>query len=366
MVFLWQLFILLIAVAILTPMMGQRMVVNVYGEKQIHYTWLPVLAVTLPLIYIAGTRRSIAPDFGDTTSYLLSFREAPTSLVELFASFTDETKDKGFEVFTTVVKAIIGSRETIYFIIIAAICVFCVMATYKKYSCNFIISAFLFIASGDYIQWTFNGIRQFIAVAVIFACTGLIIKKKYVPLIVIILLLSTIHASALLMLPMIFIVQGKAWNKKTLLLAVAVIFAIAFVDQFTDLITTFMENTQYSGEVDQYLSTEGTSVLRVLVYSIPAILTLIFKKYIDKANNPVINLTSNMCLCSALVMILSGFTSGLFMGRVAIFFSLYNYIQIPWIIEHVFTKRSTKVVYITMACFYMLYYYYQVHITWGL
>lgn len=366
MIFLWQLFVLLIAVTILAPMMGQRMNVNVYGEKQIHYTWFPVLAITVPLIYIAGTRRSIVPNFGDTTSYLISFRNTPTSLRELFASFTDETKDKGFEVFTTIIKAIIGNRETIYFIIIAAICVLCVMVTYKKYSCNFIISVFLFIASGDYIQWTFNGIRQFIAVAIIFACMGLILKKKYVPLIIIILLLSTIHASALLMIPMIFIAQGKAWNSKTLLLAIAVIFAIAFVDQFTDLITTFMENTQYSGEVNQYLRTEGTSALRVLVYSMPAILTLIFKRYIDKVNNPVINLSANMCMCSALVMILSGFTSGLFMGRITIYFSLFNYIQIPWIIEHVFTKKSTKLIYTAMICFYMIYYYYQVHIVWGL
>lgn len=366
MLFLWQLFLLLIIVAILAVLMGQRTVVNVYGEKQIHYTWLPVLAIAIPMIYVAGTRRSLVPDFGDTTAYLLAFRESPTSLAELFSSFTEDTKDKGFEVFTTIVKSIIGNREIIYFSLIAAICIICVLATYKKYSCNFIVSAFLFLASADYIQWTFNGIRQFLAVSIIFACTGLILKKKYVPLIIIILLVSTIHASTLLMLPMVFIVQGKALNKKTLLFTGAIILSIAFVDQFTDLITNFMENSQYSGEVDQYLSTEGTSIQRVLVYSIPAILTLMFKKYIDKADNPVINLSSNMCLCAALTMVLSSFTSGLFMGRLGIMFSLYNYIQVPWIIEHVFTKRSTRVIYIAMICFYMFYYYYQVHITWGL
>ena len=366
MVFLFLLFLLLIVVAILAVLMRQREVVTVYGEKQLHYTWLPVLAIMIPLIYTAGTRRRIAPDFGDTTAYLLAFREAPTSLTELFASFTEDTKDKGFEVFTTVVKSVIGNREIVYFSLIAAICIFCVLATYKKYSCNFIISVFLFLASGDYIQWTFNGIRQFVAVSIIFACTGLILKKKYVSLIFIILLVSTIHASALLMLPMIFFVQGKAFNKKTFLFAGAIILAIAFVDQFTDLVTNFMENTQYSGEVDQYLSTEGTSIQRVLVYSIPAILTLIFKKYIDKADNKIINLSSNMCLCAAFTMVLSGFTSGLFMGRLGIMFSLYNYIQIPWIIEHVFTRKSTKAIYIIMICFYLLYYYYQVHIAWGL
>ena len=78
------------------------------------------------------------------------------------------------------------------------------------------------------------------------------------------------------MLPMIFIVQGKAWNKKTFFLTIVIILSITFVDQFTDLITNFMENTQYSGEVEQYLNTEGTSIQRILVYSIPALLSMIF------------------------------------------------------------------------------------------
>lgn len=366
MIFLWQLFLLLIAVALLANMMRQRTIVDVYGEKQIHYTWLPVLVIAIPMIYIAGTRGSIAPDFGDTTAYLQAFRAAPTSLVELFASFTEDTKDRGFEIFTTIVKSIIGDRETVYFALIAGICILCVFGIYKKYSCNFIISVFLFLASGDYIQWTFNGIRQFLAVSIIFACTGLLLKKKYVLLIIAILIVSLIHASALLMLPMIFVVQGRAFNKRTILFAGAIILAIAFVDQFTDLVTNFMENSQYSSEVDQYLSTDGTSVQRVLVYSIPAVLTFVFKKYIDRANNPVINLSSNMCFCAALIMILSSFTSGLFMGRLGIQFSLFNYIQIPWIIERVFTERSNKIIYVIMICFYMVYYYYQVHITWGL
>ena len=366
MIFQWQLFVLLMAVAILVPAFGQRMTTDVYGERHIYYTWLPVLVIALPMIYMAGTRSRTTLSFGDTSAYLNSFREAPTSLSALFASFTDDTKDKGFEVFTTLVKAVIGNREVIYFTIIAAICILCVVATYKNYSSNFVVSIFLFLASGDYLQWTFNGIRQFIPASILFACAGLIIKKKYVPLIILILLLSTIHATALLMIPMIFIVQGKALNKKTLLFAVAVIFAIAFVDQFTDLITNLMENTQYSGEVDQYLSTEGTSVQRILVYSFPAILAIVFKKWIDEANNPVINLAANMSFVTALSYILSGFTSGLFLGRIPIYFSLYNYILLPWIVEKAFTKNSVKLIYIAMIILYMVFYYYQVHVTWGL
>ena len=72
-----------------------------------------------------------------------------------------------------------------------------------------------------------------------------------------------------------------------------------------------------------------------------------------------------MSLIAAFAYILSGFTSGLFLGRIPIYFSLYNYILIPWIIEKTFTKNSVKIIYIALISLYMLFYYYQVHITWG-
>lgn len=366
MIFQWQLFVLLILIALFAPAMNMYREVNVYGNEQIRYNWFPVLVLAIPMIYLAGTRSETLSNFGDTSSYLSMFQEAPTTLGELFSSFTEESKDKGFSVFTTLVKGVIGNREIIYFTIIAAVCILCVMAVYRKYSCNFIISAFFFLASGDYIQWNYNGIRQFIPVAILFACIGLILKKKYIPFIVLTLILSTVHASALLMIPMVFIVQGRAWNKKTMLLVIAVIIAIASLEQFTDLVTGIMENTQYSGEVDQYLNTEGTSIQRVLVYSIPAILSLIFKGRIDRENNPVINLSANMALITAFTYLLSAFTSGIFLGRIPIYFSLYNYILIPWIIEHSFTKNSIRLIYLVLIGFYMIFYYYQMHITWGL
>ena len=88
---------------------------------------------------------------------------------------------------------------------------------YRKYSPEYLVSIFLFIASADYISWMFNGIRQFTAVTLIFAATTLILKKKYLPVLLIVLLASTVHQSALLMIPFILIAYGKAWNKKTLL-----------------------------------------------------------------------------------------------------------------------------------------------------
>ncbi|GFO86218.1 EpsG family protein [Anaerostipes butyraticus] len=363
MIFQWQLFVLLIVVGVLAGSANMIEGVNSFGQIETRYKLAPALFVAIPLIYLAGTR---GDNIGDTYVYRESFLNMPSSISAIPGYITDDMRDKGFAVLSVVIKSIIGNKDVVYFTIIAAICILCVVLTYRKYSCNFIISVFLFIASGEYIQWTYNGIRQFIPVAILFACTGLILKKKYIPFIMLTLILSTIHASALLMIPMVFIVQGRAWNRKTMLLMIAVIIAIASLEQFTDLVTGIMENTQYSGEVDQYLSTEGTSLQRVLVYSIPAILSLVLKRRIDRENHPVINLAANMALITALTYLLSAFTSGIFLGRIPIYFSLYNYILLPWLIEHCFTKNSARLIYLVLIGCYLLFYYFQMHVTWNL
>ena len=63
MIFQWQLFVLLIIIALFTPAMGMYREVNVYGNRQLRYNWGPVLILVIPMIYMAGTRSKTMPDF---------------------------------------------------------------------------------------------------------------------------------------------------------------------------------------------------------------------------------------------------------------------------------------------------------------
>ena len=364
MIYQWYLFVLMAVVAIISVNSNLTYKVKAYGQTELRYQWYSVMMILFPMIYWAATRKDSG--FGDTSAYRNSFKELPIGISNIFTYINGDYKDKGFYVFSIIIKTIVGNSDVLYFGIIAAICLACVACVYRKYSCNFMFSMFLFVASGEYIQWTYNGIRQFIAVAIIFAGITLILKEKYIPAIIIILVVSTIHASALLMIPIIFIVRGRAWNYRTVMFLLAVILAIAFLGKFTNIITNVMENSQYSNEVDQYLSTEGTNIYRVFVFAIPTVLSLVYKKRIDNANNPVIDLCVNMSIASLGMYIISAFTSGIFIGRIPIYFSLYNYILLPWLVENIFEKKSAKIVYAVIILFYMIFYYYQVHITWGL
>ncbi len=338
----------------------------VCGKLEERWTMSSALLLVLPYIIWAGFRSDI---YGDTYSYRNMFREAPSSLSQLILYINDATKDKGFSALVVIVKSIIGNSDILFFLIIAIFQLLCIVYVYRKYSCDFWFSIFVFVAATDYMSWMHNGIRQFIAVTIILASSELIIKKKYVSVVLIILLASTFHASALLMIPGVFIIQGKAWNKKTILTLALALVAILMIDKFTGILDYLLAETQYSNMVTDWQTWEddGTNPIRVLVYSIPTILSIIGLKWIREADDPMINLAVNASICSTALYILSIFTSGIFIGRLPAFFLFWGTgILLPWELENIFTKESKKIIEIVAVVAYSIFFYYQMHYIWGL
>lgn len=193
-------------------------------------------------------------------------------------------------------------------------------------------------------------------------------EKKYVQVISIILVASLFHQSALIILPFIFICQGKAWNKKTLFFITLIIIVVAGIESFTGILNSALAETQYQNVVSDWQSFEddGTNILRVLVYTVPTILALLGKKKIEQENNKVINYCVNMSLISTGFYIVSMFTSGIFIGRIPIYFSLFNYILLPWEIKNLFEWKSRTLMWLFMILGYLGFYYYSIYYAWGI
>ena len=333
----------------------------VCGEKVQRYYPLWAFLIYLPLVIWSGFRGYV----GDTGAYMKMFQEITSGLRNIPSYMDTIEKDKGFYLFSAVIKNLISDNVNVYFIILALIQVVLLIKVYRKYSSNYIVTFFLFVASTDYISWMFNGIRQFTAVTITFFAFEYILKKKYVPAVLIVLFAALFHGSALLVLPFIFIAQGQAWNKKTILFIIAVIVAVIFIGEFTDILDTLLAETQYKNVVSdwQEWQDDGTNIIRVLVYAIPSILSLVGLRFIKYADDPVINLCTNMSIASVGFYVVSMFTSGIFIGRLPIYFSLYSYILLPWEIEHMFSEKSVKLVYLAMIAGYLGFYVYSI---WGI
>ena len=336
----------------------------VCGQTVKRYPFWFAAAAFAPIIWMAGSRGWI----GDTWAYLAQYIQMPRSLSALPWYVNRIEKDKGFIVLSMIIKLFAGNDTLIYLMVLAIIQGVVIIAIFRKYSPSYLLSIFLFVASADYVSWMMNGLRQFMAVTIIFAATGLMLKKKYVALIIVVLIASTMHQSALIAIPLILVAQGKAWNRKTLIFICVALVVITFVGQFTSILEESLVDTQYKNVMNDadLFADDGTNPIRAFVYSIPAILSFVIRRKIRRLDDPIINLCTNMSIISMGLYLVSVVTSGVFIGRLPIYVSLYSYMLLPWEIDNMFKRNSRRLAYMTVAGMYLLYYYYQMHFAWGM
>lgn len=322
------------------------------------------ILVFLAMILVSGFRDRW---YADTTAYVSMFESWPGKLSDI--KLTGEERYPGFIYFTVFIKQFISSDFRVWLVIIATVSILCIALTYRRYTSEIVLCAFFFFASTDFQSWTMNGIRQFLVVAVMFSLTPLLLNKKPAGIIVFIaigLLLYFFHVSVLIALPVYIMALGKPMNKRTLLVMGAVVLAIVFIGQFSNLLADTLENTNYQSSTAEILSDEddGTNILRVLFYSVPALLAIFFRKKIPDNAPEIINFSINMSLVGMAFYFLSFFMSGIFLGRIPIYFTLYNYILIPWEIKTFFKKENQQIVFAGFIIVYCVFYVVQ-FITWG-
>lgn len=333
----------------------------VQGKYEWRTTWFWAIVMFAPVALGAALRTTAE---GDTGTYKLMFDEAPSVVSQATDYILNSERDKGYVLWEVIFKSIFGDNFQLFIGINAIFCAILLIAAYRKLSCSYAISIFLFVSGFEYFQWMFNGMRQFMAVCIALACTEDIINKRYTRIIIPFAIAASLHMSVLIILPCLFFVQGKAVNKRILLFIVGVIFVgvvLGRTGQLNDIIAELMQSTQYDSVLDEFYMTmdSGTNALRVLVYLVPTFLAFIGLRFIRQENDPIINFCTNMSIISAGIYIVSMFTSAIMIGRLPIYFSIYNYILLPWEIQHFFEKRSAQLVSVGLVVCYMAYNYYQ-------
>lgn len=317
-----------------------------------------------PLAFSAALRTT----FGDQ-GYKIAFRAASTSFSDLVSTIQSGVKGPGYYVVQYIGGLLFGNNAEIFFFAVASLQMTSLVRLYRKYSTDLWMGIFIFVASTDYLSWMQNGIRQFIAVTLILMFSDWIFEKKYIHICIVVLIAATIHTSALIMLPIVFIVQGEAFNKKTIIAILGTVVVFAMLDRFISAIDQVLAYTEYNGVIAdwQQSGNDGVNPLRVLVYSMPTIISSLGIRTIRESGSSVINITCNMGIVSTLLYIFSMYTSGIYVGRLPIYCSLYsNGILLPWLIRRIFSHKSSKLLVAIMIIAYVGFYYYQTHYIWGI
>lgn len=317
---------------------------TVVGQETERYSLLFASIVFLP-VFLFTSIGEIRSDIG---AYLDGFDKLSPSLNQVFQNWWTD-KGPGFTLIEVIIKHIFGNNREAFRIIFGLMESIPLVLIYRKYSEDYVFSIFLFIAMGSYNGWMMNGLRQFVATCIIFAALPLLIKRKFVPLILIILLAMTIHSSAMMMIPIFLVVWFEPWKKG--ILVSYIVFVIALF--------IFVNNTDMLSE-EILKNDNGANPIRIAISAIPVIIAFVGRKKIAADNNPLINICVNMSVFTTLIYFVATFTNGIGTGRLAIYTSVFNLILIPYLATNVFDERISKNIKMFFVLFYLAYFFYGI------
>ncbi|MCL6572367.1 MAG: EpsG family protein [Bacillus sp. (in: Bacteria)] len=300
------------------------------------------LGVLLSLVLVSGLRANI----GDTFFYKHAF--------EVNKFNWDQIKDQsnlGFWLLQMVLKWFSEDPQILIFTTAAITNVLIIFNLYK-YSRMFELSTYVYITGGLYLV-SMNGIRQVLAAAIIFTATKFLIKGNWIKYMLVILVASTLHESALILIPIYFLVRYKAWSKVTFFLMFLAILLVIGFEQFSSLLFSTIGNTQYGHY--QNFQEGGANIIRVVVYAVPLIIAYFGREKL-RVIFPDSDYIVNMALTGLVFMFIS--TQNWIFARFSIYFTLYQIILVSWIVK-LFHEKEQKFVYYGLLVFYFLFYYYE-------
>ncbi len=300
------------------------------------------LLFCIELILVAGFRSSTTG--ADTQIYLNVFnyyKRLPRGEI-LFAKLLNVwgNFEAGYFLFLKIL-AWLQVNDQLFLIISAAIIYIPVVIFFQKYSPFPNMSFAVYSMLGIY-AYSMGIMRQMMALAIFLCSLDFIFEKKFKNYMMVIILAIFFHSTAIVLLPVYWIVNV---NRKTLLKIALVGEVIGLVAGRTIIliITRFMPKyARFLGR--QYYDTHGGTYSMLFLLTFVLIITyLIYRNQNDIED---IDVLSFAMLSVGVVIQAISYSFGI-MGRMIPYFSIFAAIEIPRIIHQVFTPNS-KIIYLAI------------------
>lgn len=224
----------------------------------------------------------------------------------------------------------------------------------KNYSDNYWMSMVLYILTMNY-YGSYNGIIQWMASGILFLGYRYLVKKELKKYLITILIATMFHSTALLGIPLYFVVNRKFKTKSNVVLVFIFILATIFLSSYLDNVLALLEDTSYSNYSEVWFTEDGRSAnpLRFVVSAVPFIIGWI---YYDKLKDLRldVDILLNFSLLNSMFYLL-GLRNYIFI-RFAIYTDIYNVFLIPLFIKLFKNNERKLVLYVILACYFLYMY----------
>lgn len=339
----------------------QFRLVDSYGIIERRAYLIQAILFFAVIIFFCGLRSGIA----DTGVYIGLFNGSSDNIASI--NWESVSVDRGYQFLVVLYRQFISKDYHGWLFLCSFVSGIATMIGFWRYSYDFGMSCFLFIAS-TYFVYMINGMRQFICISIVFACTHWLVEKKYIRFIILVLLLSFIHLSVVIMIPVCLFINARPWSWRMIALVIVSVAFGLFFDRFFPYLSFLLDDTLYEGYISYFGSdvSAGSNVIRLIIALIPPGLAFVGRKIVNSEGNQLINILVNMSVVNVLLYFIATLTNGMVVGRVLAFFDIYNLLLLPWLLNHIFNTRSRILLKTMCIVLYTGFFYYQLVITWHL
>lgn len=315
--------------------------------------FLPWFLIFGYIAFLAAMRSGM----NDTGAYIRSFNSLETSWQAFWnqVSPAGEGKDWAFDATNILLKMIVADRYHWWLAFYAVIESLAFIYILRRYSVSILDACFFFFCSTLYYNY-FSMMRQWFAIVILFAASRFIENKKFLKYLLVCVFVAQFHASAYVMIPVYFIVQGKAWSQKQITVIGIFAFAMLFLNPLLSAMEKNLSGTTYDYAISAMNSNAGSSIIRAFIAAVPVVLAYMYR---DNTDNPMINICVNMSLLNLLLNILASFTSGLYIIRLSTYMSIYNVILYPYLLNVSIKGKDRSIINPLFYIIYFAFYVYQ-------
>lgn len=309
------------------------------------------IAVILPIVFFTvfvALRKTV----GDTFYYMHSFNllsdDNPVTIEIFFGSM--------FTFFQNIIRNLTDDPQWL----IAFSAVFSIPLPFiilYKYCPRFEMAIFMFVAF-SYLGGAMNGMRQYMATSIVLLATKYLFSEKktdFIKYAVIILLAYCMHNSAIIMLPLYFVVRRRAWQTSSFLLILGSVVGVVLFDAVLPGFLSAVEQTSFSEYAENGWFTSGkeggSSLIRVLFIAYPLVIAYLNRERL-KMLGRIGDILVNIVFISVAIHIVAMYNW--IFARLAIYLAIYFIIFTVWVINYaVRPKDKSLYVFVTVLVYFI-------------
>lgn len=299
--------------------------------------------LSLVLILVAGLRYRVGTDYPAYYKGFLSYAEDFWNSLKGF-------DEPGYR-FMCRILAIFTSEPAVSIFFASLITIGISLIVIYRHTDKLLLAILFFVFLGCWHN-SFNAVRQCMAASIAFCGFQYARDKKLAKYILIIFLAFLFHRSAIIMLPLYFLINIDIKFKNILFLIAATVVVLLSYESIMPMIGTLTD--QVYSETNTYIW-GSVNVLRIMVACAPAIMFLILRW--GKVNSQEEKQYINILVFHAVLMVMS--SQSAYLARSGLYSSFYCAIAIPEMLKKI-SKPNRKFVTGFMLLMYFAFWFYEI------